>query len=177
MEKHVLINILKQHGCSPDIIKHCGSVANFAKNIADRISLCDSETVYTGGMLHDIGRCRTHSIRHGYEGAKIAEEIGLPGPIVGIIRNHIGAGLTASEAIALGLPEEDFIPKTIEAKVVAHADNLIEETQRRRFDDLISRLEKEGKNSLAEKIAELHHEISGLAGIDVDTLEIQKIDD
>ncbi len=78
-----------------------------------------------GALLHDIGRCRTHGIRHALEGVSIAEDLDLDPRLIRIIRNHIGAGITCQEASLLGLPEDDYIPVSIEEKIVAHADNLV----------------------------------------------------
>jgi uncharacterized protein (TIGR00295 family) len=62
---------------------------------------------------------------HAVEGAKILRKDGFDERIVKIVERHIGAGLTAKEAKEFGLPERDYIPETIEEKIVAMADNLV----------------------------------------------------
>ena len=58
-------------------------------------------------------------------GVEIARELGLPEPLVHIIERHIGAGIPMDEARELGLPESQYIPETLEEKIVAYADKLI----------------------------------------------------
>ncbi len=50
--------------------------------------------------------------------------MGLPDSIVRIVERHIGAGIPAAEAAELGLPGVDFIPESLEEKLVAYADKL-----------------------------------------------------
>jgi uncharacterized protein len=133
-EKDALALLIKA-GCSSSVIDHCKTVAGYAKEIAIQISESaandghpvdiDIEVVFIGGLLHDIGRSKTHGIRHAIEGAAIAVENGLDDKLVRIIERHIGAGIPMDEASVLGLPEKDYMPITIEEKIVAHADNLV----------------------------------------------------
>ena len=41
-----------------------------------------------------------------------------------IIRCHTGAGLSEDDCVLLNLPPSNCVPKTLEEKIVAHADNL-----------------------------------------------------
>ena len=84
------------------------------------------ELVEIGALLHDIGRSRTHGIRHAVVGAEIARGLGLPSDVVRIIERHIGAGIPCDEAVELGLPEGCYMPCTVEEKIVAYADKLVE---------------------------------------------------
>ncbi len=45
--------------------------------------------------------------------------------ILNIIKKHIGCGISREEALKYNLPDDDYIPKTDEEKIVAHADNLL----------------------------------------------------
>ena len=47
---------------------------------------------------------------------------------VNITLKHIGAGIPSDEAEILELPPGDYMPCTLEEKIVAHADNLINGT-------------------------------------------------
>jgi hypothetical protein len=38
----------------------------------------------------------------------------MPEPLVLIIRKHVGAGILPEEARALGLPDRDYFPSTLE---------------------------------------------------------------
>ncbi len=117
--------VLVKAGCSPDVVAHCSAVSRKALSIAERLSMpVDRELVRKGGMLHDIGRSRTHGINHAIAGVEIARELGMSEKLVRIIERHIGAGITSAEAERLGLPKKDYIPITPEEKIVSYADNL-----------------------------------------------------
>lgn len=85
----------------------------------------DMKLVEIGGLLHDIGRSRTHEVDHAVVGAEILKEMGMSGELVLIVERHIGAGIPADEAVELGLPERHYLPESIEEKIVAYADKLI----------------------------------------------------
>lgn len=127
MERKEVMNILKKY-CPENVVEHCLVVNKAAMRIAKKIKEngydIDLNLVETGSLLHDIGRIKTHGIRHSYEGGKILKEIGFPDKVIRIVEVHIGAGIPKEEAVLLGLPEKDFIPKTIEEKIVCYADKL-----------------------------------------------------
>jgi uncharacterized protein len=81
--------------------------------------------VELGALLHDIGRSKTHGVKHGYYGGRVAQAYKLPSNVVKIIERHVGAGIPAAEARSLGLPNRDFTPETLEEKIVAYADKRI----------------------------------------------------
>lgn len=110
--------------------------------------------VLAGGLLHDIGRSRTHEVDHGVEGANIAREMGLPEELVSIIETHIGAGIPADEAVELGLPERHFFAETLEEKIVAYADKLIMGRREVPFEATVE--------GFAEKLGEDHPSIDRL---------------
>jgi len=115
-------NILFLAGCDAGVISHCKKTAKIAKRFVG--NSVDSSLVYTGAMLHDLGRSRTHSIEHARVGAELSEYLGFSPEITSIIRTHTGAGLTEDDCVLLGLPPQDCVPRTLEEKIVAHADNL-----------------------------------------------------
>jgi uncharacterized protein len=95
-----------------------------AKKIEKNSHKIDLKSVSVGALLHDIGRAKTHGVEHGVIGAKILRRMGLR-KFTGFAENHIGAGIPAAEAKELGLPVRDFMPRTLEEKVVAYADKMI----------------------------------------------------
>ena len=120
------VDVLAAEGCSSDVIAHCLKVSETALSIADRVKIVlDRELVRMGGLYHDIGRSRTHGIEHALKGVEIARRLGFPTVLINIIERHIGAGITASEAVRLGLPKKDYLPLTPEEKIVSYADNLV----------------------------------------------------
>ena len=168
------IALLKAVGCDAGIIAHCEAVEELAVAIAKRCR-ADLKLVSAGALLHDIGRSRTHKIGHAVEGARLAKELGLPEKLVRIIERHIGAGLTAAEAKKLGLPPKDYIPKTLEEKIVAHADNLVgtakSPSKRIPSEQATERLRRNGAAEGAKRLLALHKELSRRCGLDLDELE------
>lgn len=130
----------------------------------------DAELLSAGLLLHDIGRSRTHSIRHVTIGAELARRLHLDDRIVSIIHNHPGAGILASEAAELGLPEEDYIPVSLEERIVSHADNLVGESRRRPLERALERLRSKGALAAVERMKRLHEELEDILGIDIDAL-------
>jgi len=97
-----------------------------ALSLVDRVKKpVDRELVRRGGFFHDIGRSRTHDIGHALAGVEIGRSLGFSEQLLLIIERHIGAGITASEAVRLGLPEKEYLPMTPEEKIVSYADNLV----------------------------------------------------
>lgn len=173
MNEKDAIALLINSGCSQEVLEHCRLVAKHARKIALDIKRCaekkghstnlDVDAVFLGALLHDIGRSRTHGIRHAVEGAKIAVEHGLSDKVVKIIERHIGAGIPREEAVLLGLPGKDYLPLTVEEKIVAHADNLVFGSRIGTIDEVVLNLRKKG---LDEKVIlrfiELNNEISAM---------------
>jgi len=120
------VDILVMAGCSADVVAHCIKVSNVALSVADRVAVpVDRELVRQGGLFHDIGRSRTHGIGHAVAGVEIAKSLGFSDELLHIIERHIGAGITAGEAVRLGLPAQDYLPLRVEEKIVSYADNLV----------------------------------------------------
>ena len=174
MEKDECIAILKRAGCSKIVIEHCIVVEEVAKRIAEKAiengQKVDKELVIQGSLLHDIGRYKTNGLMHAVEGVKIAKELGIDKKVIKIIERHIGGGIDKEEALRLGLPENDYIPETIEEKIVCHADNLIATDRRQTVDEEIESLENKGKFEAARRVKKLHEELSKACGIDLDQI-------
>ncbi len=154
------VEILKQMGCHPQVIEHCKAVANKALKLSRSFDV-DREIVKTGALLHDIGRSKTNGIDHGVVGAKIVKELGFSKEIVNIVERHIGAGISIEEAKLLGLPPKDYIPTTLEEKIVAHADNLTWGTRQVDLDFVADKLKiKLGKEHPSiKRLIKLHNEL------------------
>jgi uncharacterized protein len=134
------VEVLVNAGCTPEVIAHCRAVSQAAMAIVDRMAMSvDRELVRQGGMLHDIGRARTHGIEHAIAGVEIAKRLGFSDQLALIIERHIGAGITASEAERLGLPKKDYLPLTAEEKIVSYADNLMNGTRVMPFYEALER--------------------------------------
>ncbi len=151
--------LLKRAGCEENVIRHVKAVAALAVKMAERCG-ADVELVRAGALLHDIGRGKTHGIEHAVVGAQMLREWGYPEELARIVERHIGAGITAEEAKALGLPERDYIPETLEEKIVAEADNYAGEGEDG-IRALSERLRKRRNPDAAERVISLHEEMKG----------------
>ncbi|MGC9346417.1 MAG: TIGR00295 family protein [Candidatus Bathyarchaeales archaeon] len=162
------LHFLRKSGCSKNVIKHCEAVAELAVEIAkackEKGINTDLELVEIGALLHDVGRSRTHSVHHAIMGAKIAKSLGLPEPVISIIKRHVGGGITAKEAKRLGWPKDVYVPQTLEEKIVSYADMLIEHSRRVPIERTIEKFSKELPPSAIARIRRLHEEMLALVG-------------
>lgn len=163
------LDMLKKCGCSEEVIKHCLAVRDVAVKIAKKAN-ADIRLVEAGALLHDIGRSITHDTPHAIKGGKIAKKLDLPEEIIRIIERHIGAGLSANEAKFLGLPEKDFIPETLEEKIVCHADSLIDHNKKQNIEREIEKALSDGFHEYAKRLISLHKELSNICGIDLNNI-------
>ena len=162
MEKSTL-KFLKDLDCPSYLIEHSIAVCKKADNLASNFDNVNLKMVKKGAILHDIGRCRTNGIDHAIVGAEMLKKLGFEDEISNIALRHIGAGIPKEEAISLGLPPKDYVPITLEEKIVAHADNLIHWDKEVDIDFVIKKWEdKLGKNHPSiKRLIKLHHEITG----------------
>jgi uncharacterized protein len=164
------LHLLRENHCSKKVVNHCKAVRDLAVETAGVLERrgfkIDFALVEAGALLHDIGRSKTHSVHHAVVGAEIAESAGLPDSVVAIIKRHVGGGITANEAEELGWPKDVYVPVTLEEKVVAYADKLIEKGKRAPIDITVEKLEAERKPEAAERVRKLYDEIACLMSVD-----------
>jgi uncharacterized protein len=114
----------------PHVINHIEMVTKKALEIGRKLKEkgfdVDLELLEVGGYLHDIGRCVTHDVDHAVESARIIKGLGFSEPVIGLVERHVGAGITAEEAERLDLPKKNYIPETLEEKILAYADKFLE---------------------------------------------------
>ena len=104
------------------VTKVCIAVADvFAEAYGERIPI-NRDYLLAGALLHDIGRTQTHGFKHALIGGKILRQRGFPEKLARICETHILGGLDKDDAKNLGLPEKDFLPKTLEEKIICLAD-------------------------------------------------------
>jgi uncharacterized protein len=122
------------------------------------------ELIYLGAVLHDFGRCCTHEISHAVEGFKLAKARGIESEVSEIIKRHIGAGISKEEARNLGLPEDDYFPRSLEEKIVAHADNLVKGTKRITIEERIALMRRNKvSKKIIKRVKKLAEEVDGLS--------------
>lgn len=126
--KSEALEVLTKLNMQRHIINHVLAVSRKAIKIASRIQSVpiDLKLVRIGAILHDIGRTQTHDFLHGVTGGTIIrEQLNWSEKLARIAETHILGGITKEEAIELGLPPKDYIPITIEEKIVCLADKYI----------------------------------------------------
>ena len=123
------------------LIKHSEQVRDKALQILeaspdDVSKAMDRSIVIDGALLHDVGIGECHApsilcngtkpyIAHGVIGAEMLRKLDLAlEPYARICERHTGAGLSAEDIRRqhLPLPEQDFLPETLEEKLVCLAD-------------------------------------------------------
>jgi uncharacterized protein len=162
------LRFLVESGCRENVLRHVEAVSALAVEIADACRKkgynVDVHLVEVGGLLHDIGRAQTHSVHHAVLGANIARSLGLPEPVISIIKRHVGGGITAREARKLGWPKDVYVPLTLEEKIVSYADKLIEGSRRVPIEVTIEELSKDLPPTAIERLWKLHEEMLVLVG-------------
>lgn len=118
------------------LIRHSRDVADLALDIAHRHPelKIDLGFLEEGAMLHDIGIFLTDApgifchgkdpyIRHGIDGAELLRRENLT-KHARVCERHTGAGITLSqiEEQNLPLPRQNYLPETMEEKLICYAD-------------------------------------------------------
>lgn len=143
------------------LILHSRLVADKALKVAaahPELGL-DVQFVEEAAMLHDIGIFLTdaapihcfgkyHYLCHGYLGADLLREEGLPRHAL-VAERHTGTGLTLKQILErdLPVPHRDMIPESLEEKVVCFADKFYSKTrptEEKTVEQAIHSLEKFG---------------------------------
>ena len=164
------IKILQEVGCSSSVIKHCKTVSKLAvkmsKKLLQKNIPVDIELVKIGGLLHDIGRSKTHGITHALVGSEIARSYNFSETLVKVIERHTGSGITAEEAVKLGLPKKDYIPQTIEEKIVSYTDKLVTRDREMSFSEAFEKfsIDLGAKHPAVSRLKKLHNEIYTMLG-------------
>ena len=170
------VDMLRKAGVSEADIDHSVKVAEKALEIAARTHAdLDMELVGRGALFHDLGKAKTHAIEHGQLGAQMGASLGLPVAVTAVMEKHIRGGLSAEEAVELGLPVKDYTLGTLEERIIIYADRLVdiitdgivaiqaEKDAEDRFEEILQSVPKYGKNdrTLARYLG-YHREIQGL---------------
>lgn len=159
-----------------------------SRGVADKaLKICDAhpelalnkEMVENAAMLHDIGiiRCDAAGIEcygsapyitHGRIGAEmLRNDAALWGltkeeiePFARVCERHTGAGLTKEQIISqqLPLPEQDFLPETLEEQLICYADKFFSKThpeKEKQYEKAVKSLEKFGEEGV-ERFVKWH---------------------
>ncbi len=118
------------------VYEHCQIVSDIANWCVEQKHLdVNNDILEAGCLLHDIGTYalfdangldnNEHNYKqHAIFGAALAIEEGFDTRIADMIRTHVLMGLTKEEIVAnsFGMPQKDYIPATIEARLLCFAD-------------------------------------------------------
>lgn len=96
--------------------------------------------------------------------AKILEEEGVDQVVVEIVRRHVGAGISPEEAEKLGFPQGDYIPRTLEQRVVCFADKMVGGDGVRPFEEEVKRYERKGHD--VQRLKKLKADVAADLGRD-----------
>ena len=146
---------VREKGMDDDLFNHTLSVLDRALHLQD-VYGGNLRLVIAGALLHDVGRTITHGVEHGVEGARLVRERGWDEGLAKIVERHIGGGITKEEAVEEGLPPKDYVPETLEEKIVCHADNTA--GGKERFKQQLERTEEAGYIKSAKRMRELADE-------------------
>jgi len=162
-------DLLKKLKVPYNVRRHSLKVAEKAIELAEKIKLreVDMDLIEIGSLLHDIGRCKTHGFNHALIGAKLIRERGLSERLAKICETHILGGLDKEDAKQVGLPERDFLPQTLEEKIICLADKHIAGTKEVSIEQRFEKwFNKYGKTQILikakERIEKIQREIEDL---------------
>lgn len=179
MDKEEAINLLKAERASEPLIRHSTLVSRVAMTIAlalkERGHKIDVEMVKMGGLLHDLGRTKTHSVHHGHVGGGMLRKMGIDEKIARMTERHIGGGLSEEEAEPLNFPPGHYLPETLEEKVVCFADKVSGLNRPMPLKRTLEGLDKglgEG-NSAVKRIIQLREELNELLQEDPEELVVK----
>jgi uncharacterized protein (TIGR00295 family) len=165
------VNLLRRYSTSErdfrSVLAHSRKVQEIALGLATGIRGVDLEFIKTASLLHDIGRFKCppwkNSVRHGVEGAMILRRNGLENYAL-VAERHLGAGITKEDITTQGLalPRKDFVPRSIEEKIITIADKLADGNKRISLFKAAERFKKEISPRAAVRIIALYKEVKGL---------------
>lgn len=110
---------------------HCSIVCAIAERLM--VPGVDAGLVRAGCLLHDLGVYRLYSggeldhasyIRHGVLGHELLADEGYPEELCRFCSCHVGVGLTSEDVRRrrLPIPVADYLPETVEERLVMYAD-------------------------------------------------------
>jgi len=162
----------QKYGSTERIVKHCQTVTRVSAILSDALAArgkaIDARATLAGALLHDIGRTRTQTIEHGYVGASMLEQEGVDGIVVEIVRRHVGAGISSEEAASLGFPRGDYIPRTLEQKVMCFSDKMVSSDTVRPFEEEVDRFQRKGHD--VDRLKKLKEDVAEALGEDPERL-------
>jgi len=168
-DREFALDLLKKLKIPLSVRRHSEKVADKAIEIANKIkkTKVDMNLIEIGALLHDIGRTKTHSFKHALIGGRILKQRGFSEKLARICETHILGGLDKADAKKVGLPEKDYLPLTLEEKIICLADKHMAGTREVSIKERFNRwFHKYGKSKILVKskkrIEKIQSEIDAL---------------
>ncbi|MFW9940227.1 MAG: HDIG domain-containing metalloprotein [Promethearchaeota archaeon] len=165
-DREFAIDLLKKLKIPYSVRRHSEKVADKAIEIANKITKVkvDKNLIEIGALLHDIGRTKTHGFNHALIGGKILRERGFSDKLAKICETHILGGLDIEDAKKLGLPEKNYLPVSLEEKIICLADKHMAGTREVTIKERFNRwFQKYGRSQILlksrERIRKIQKEI------------------
>jgi uncharacterized protein len=144
------------------VLAHSRKVQEIALRHAVEIPGTDVDFIRSASLLHDIGRlvCSV-SLRHGIEGAEIVRSEGIDERYALVCERHLGSGINREDIREqrMDLPDKDYMPVSIEEKIITDADNLTFGSREGTMVEVLKRFQKELGKKGVERARRLHEEI------------------
>jgi tRNA (cytidine56-2'-O)-methyltransferase len=163
------IALLEKYGADERLKRHSIMCSRVALKIGEGCN-SDARLLEAGALLHDIGRTVTHSIFHGVEGYRILKREGMDETIARFCSTHVGAGLLKSTARKLKLPDQDYIPRTIEEKIVCNSDTLLNGDRVVKIEEIAEDYRRKGLLSEIPRLRRLYSYLENKCGFSIDEL-------
>jgi uncharacterized protein len=168
-DREFALELLRRLKIQLSVRRHSEKVAEKALEIANKITKVkvDKNLIEIGALLHDIGRAKTHGFQHALIGGKILRERGFPEKLAKICETHILGGLDKEDAKLVGLPVKNYLPESIEEKIICLADKLTAGTREVTISERFNRwFHKYGRSKILlkskKRIEQIQKEIESL---------------
>ncbi len=155
MDEQQALDLLKKHATNnadyDGVSRHSLAVSKLATIFAQKLlakgQTIDLSFVTLASILHDIGRFKIgpgkNSGAHGFEGGQILKSEGLNQKFISVCETHSGISQEDITAFKVPIPKADYLPYSIEEKVIYFADKLFKGDKRISVEEAAKRFESE----------------------------------
>ncbi|MGC8645466.1 MAG: HD domain-containing protein [Thermoplasmata archaeon] len=163
------MSLLEKYGADERLRDHSLMCSRVALKMAEG---CDADRllIQAGALLHDIGRTVINDISHGVQGYRILRGEGYDEILARFCSTHVGAGLLRKTARKFNLPDMDYIPRTLEERIVCNADTLLKGDRVVRIEEICEDYEKKGLLSEVPRLMSLYNYLQKRCGFRIEDL-------
>lgn len=168
-DRRECIDLLKKYGADSRLMKHSIMCSRVALKISEGC-ISNKRLIEAGALLHDVGKTVTMGISHGVEGYKILKREGIDDAVARFCSTHVGAGLLKRTAKKYKLPDMDYIPRTIEEKIVCDSDTLLKGGEVVPISETIRDYERKGLKTEVPRLLRLDGYLRSKCGYKINEL-------